>query len=93
MLLFRLTLVAAVFLLYELSCPNCLISRHKPPYTISVVIIMSESREGEMLYEAVIRFITDRFITELIYQYGKTYSGRSRVHGFYEAPVPRLLQK
>lgn len=41
-----------------------------------------------MLYEVVIMFIT-----KLIYQYGKTYSGRLSVHGFYEAPVPRLLQK
>ena len=41
-------------------------------------------------------FSSKRFLmvsAELIYQYGKTYSGRSRVHGFYEAPVPRLLQK
>lgn len=41
-----------------------------------------------MLHEAVIMFIT-----ELIYQCGRTYSERSSAHGSYEAPVPRLLQK
>ena len=33
------------------------------------------------------------FIAALIYQYGKTYSGRPSNHGSYEAPVPQWFHE